>query len=92
MQSSDFEDLEETPLTTTDRLALGRTKLSNERTLLAFVRTFLAFIVAGVSLIQFFQVKLIIILGYALVVAGFIILIIGAIRFRKVRYQLNQLD
>lgn len=79
----------QTPLTVTDLLAIERNKLANERTLLAFIRTFLSFIVAGASLIQFFNVKAFIILGYILVPCGFIILIIGIVRFSKNKNELN---
>lgn len=77
-------------LTVTDRLALGRNKLANERTLLAYIRTFLSFIVAGVSLIQFFEVPSFIILGYFLIPASFVFLVIGVIRYRKVEKKLAE--
>lgn len=75
-------------LSVTDRLALGRNKLANERTLLAYIRTFLSFVVAGVSLIQFFHVVWFIVLGYCLIPAGFLILIMGAIRYYRVERRL----
>lgn len=77
------------PLSTTDILAIGRNKLANERTLLAYIRTFLSFVIAGVSLIQFFDVPSFIILGYCFIPAGFIILVIGIIRYRKMQKRLR---
>lgn len=92
MEDSQYSDISKRSLSATDLLAIGRNKLSNERTLLAYVRTFLSFLVAGVSMIQFFNVKSFIILGYALVPVGFIILIIGAIRFRSAQKELDSLN
>jgi putative membrane protein len=46
---------EDSPLIVRDYLALDRTRLANERTLLAYVRTALTFLVAGVTLIKFFD-------------------------------------
>lgn len=79
-------------LTVTDRLALGRNKLANERTLLAYIRTFLSFIVAGVSLIQFFEVPSFIILGYFLIPASLVFLVIGIFRYRKVEKKLAEIQ
>ena len=73
----------------TDQLAIGRNKLANERTLLAYIRTFLSFAVAGASLIQFFDVRFFIVLGYFFMPFGAIILIIGFMRYIKTRTQLN---
>ncbi|HFU75703.1 MAG TPA: DUF202 domain-containing protein [Arcobacter sp.] len=38
-----------------DSLAIGRSKLANERTLLAYIRTGLMFFVSGLSLIKLFS-------------------------------------
>jgi putative membrane protein len=89
MQNAEYTDIEKTSLTNTDMLAIGRNKLANERTFLAYIRTFLSFILAGVSLIQFFDVKLFIILGYGLVSSGVIILIVGLMRYYTVQKHLN---
>jgi putative membrane protein len=73
----------------TDRLALERNRLANERTLLAYIRTFLSFVVAGVSLIQFFEVRVFIVLGFILIPSGFLILLSGVYRYIRVRKRLN---
>lgn len=64
-----------------DFLATDRTILANERTFLAYVRTALSIIVAGASFIKFFDIKLINTLGYSFIPFGFIILIVGLIKF-----------
>ena len=91
MNDSPYKNIKENSLSTTDLLAIGRNKLANERTLLAYIRTFLSFIVAGVSLIQFFNVETFILLGYAFIPVGFLILIIGIIRFRMSSVKLDKL-
>ena len=91
MNDSPYKNLRNNTLSTTDLLAVGRNKLANERTLLAYIRTFLSFIVAGVSLIQFFNVETFILLGYAFIPVGFLILIIGIIRFRLASLKLDKL-
>lgn len=91
MNDSPYKNIKENGLSTTDLLAVGRNKLANERTLLAYIRTFLSFIVAGVSLIQFFNVETFILLGYAFIPVGFLILIVGIIRFRMSSVKLDKL-
>lgn len=68
-----------------DRLALDRTLLANERTLLAYVRTALALVGGGVGLLQFFDDPATRIGGWALIAAGVLALLVGAVRFRAVR-------
>lgn len=91
MNDSPYKNIKGNALSTTDLLAVGRNKLANERTLLAYIRTFLSFIVAGVSLIQFFNVATFILLGYAFIPVGFLILIVGIIRFRMASIKLDKL-
>lgn len=91
MSDSPYKAIEPEALSTADLLAIGRNKMANERTLLAYVRTFLSFIVAGVSLIQFFNVASFVLLGYLLIPVGVIIMVIGVFRFRKAKRELNDL-
>jgi putative membrane protein len=68
-----------------DSLAFIRTALANERTLLAYIRTSLTFFVAGVSLNQFFDSRLVRIAGLTfLPLAGFF-MVLGVIRFFSTR-------
>jgi len=78
----------EKSLSTTDLLAIERNVLANERTFLAYIRTFLSFAVAGVALVQFFENQSFIVFGLLLIPLGFVILIVGFLRFLKVRRQI----
>jgi putative membrane protein len=68
-----------------DELAMDRTMLANERTLLAYVRTGLTLFIAGVSLLHFFESRVLFAVAWALVPAGVVTLLIGFARFRKVQ-------
>ena len=74
-----------------DNLALERTRLANERTFLAYVRTGLSLLAGSVILLQFFtSLNAHIIIAGVLAGCGFIVLLIGIIRFNKVRIKLNK--
>lgn len=77
-------------LTLTEYLAVDRNSMANERTLLAYLRTALTFVVAGVSLIQFFQYRIIVMAGYLLIPAALCILIIGYVRFLMMRKSIRE--
>jgi len=69
-----------------DHLALGRTKLANQRTLLAFVRTSLYLVVSGIAVIKVDFLEKIRFLGFILVGISLIVLILGIwnyFHFRK---------
>ncbi|WP_207420845.1 DUF202 domain-containing protein [Desertivirga brevis] len=91
MSDSPYKAIVPETLSNADLLAIGRNKMANERTLLAYVRTFLSFIVAGVSLIQFFNVTSFVLLGYLLIPVAVIIMIIGIFRFIKAKRELDNL-
>lgn len=78
-------------LSLTDRLALMRTELANERTLLAYWRTALALAAAGVALVEVFAAPILVALGWSLMPAGVLVLLLGWIRFRGVRRRLADL-
>lgn len=68
-----------------DELALQRTQLANERTLLAFVRTAIALVAAGASSIHFLEGDALDALGWVFIAAGVATIVLGAVRFRRVR-------
>jgi putative membrane protein len=68
-----------------DELALQRTQLANERTFLAFVRTAIALVAAGASSIHFLEGDALDALGWALIAAGVATILVGMVRFRRVR-------
>lgn len=75
-------------LTLRDGLAIDRTVLANERTLLAYVRTALALIILGVTLIDFFDQTLYQVVGAISFVLGLGTLVLGGVRFLRVRRRL----
>jgi putative membrane protein len=73
-----------------DKLALERTRLANERTLLAYVRTALSLIAGGAVLLEFFASSpSYMAVGWVLAGIGGLVLLIGLLRFFKVRAHLN---
>ena len=75
-----------------DRLAISRTDLANERTLLAYVRTALAIAAGGIGLVQIFTSPTIVALGWALIPAGVLLLIVGVVRFQRARRALRDVE
>ena len=75
-----------------DRLAISRTDLANERTLLAYVRTALALAAGGVGLVQIFTTHAIMALGWALIPGGALVFVVGVVRFRRARRTLRDLE
>ena len=75
-------------LTLSDQLALQRTRLANERTLLTYVRTSLALVGFGLALLQFHPERGER-LGYSALVIAVVVLVVGVLRFRAHRRQLD---
>ncbi len=72
-------------LSLSDELALERTSLANERTFLAFLRTGLALIIAGASIMELSNVQWFLLVGMASIPIGGLVVILGFIRFFRVR-------
>ena len=70
-----------------DRLALQRTRLANERTLFTYVRTSLALVGFGLALLQLHPERGGR-LGYTALAVAAVVLVIGLLRFRTHRRQL----
>lgn len=66
-------------------LAIERTRLANETTLLAYIRTGLYFLVAGSTLGHFVDSEFWNIFGTPVIVIGLCIMIIGVIRYFRLR-------
>lgn len=75
-----------------DRLAISRTDLANERTLLAYVRTALALGAGGVGLVQIFTSPAVVALGWALIPAAALVLVVGVVRFQRARRALRDAE
>jgi len=75
-----------------NKLALERTRLANERTFLAYVRTGLSLLAGSAVLFQFFSsINAYKAVAWMLAGSGLVVLVIGLIRFNKVRNGLNEL-
>jgi putative membrane protein len=73
-----------------DNLAMERTHLANERTLLAYVRTALSMLGGGAVVLHFFPVDPVAIaIGWFLVGAGAVVLLLGVYRFFRVGKRLR---
>nr|WP_235996465.1 DUF202 domain-containing protein [Robertkochia sediminum] len=77
-------------LPATDILALDRTRLANERTFLAYFRTFIVLLSSGLAVIKLDVLSDIKWIGWALVVIGPAMLLIGIIRFFYVKRHLKK--
>jgi len=66
-------------------LAIERTKLANETTLLAYIRTGLYFLVAGSTIGHLVNTEFWKIVGTPLIVIGLIIMLLGVIRYFRLR-------
>jgi putative membrane protein len=71
-----------------DDLAVDRTALANERTLLAYLRTALQCVVAGVSLLKFFDDPVAAALGWTLLPFGVALTITGVVLYVRRRRRL----
>lgn len=74
-----------------DFLAADRTRLANERTLLAYMRTALTLFIAGVSFIQFFDSRILEVIGWLFVPLGVWVAWIGTVKFRQMKEPLDSL-
>jgi len=80
-----YESFEASQLILRDFLAVDRTILANERTLLAYVRTALGALLAGISLIKFFDSIALNVVGWSLILSSIGILGKGAARFVEMK-------
>ncbi|MBU0727758.1 DUF202 domain-containing protein [Patescibacteria group bacterium] len=76
-------------LTLRDYLAAHRTVLANDRTWLGNIRTSMTFFVAGVSFIQFFDLEIIRMIGWAFIPIGILNLILGLFRYIQRRKMIS---
>lgn len=80
---------EPTDISLSDRLAVERTAMANERTLLAYIRTSLALLAAGFTILKFFTSNGMHMLGYLLIPAGVVTLMVGLMNYSEVRARLS---
>jgi putative membrane protein len=84
-------DLKNIEISTSDHLALARTKLANERTFLAYFRTFAVLFSSGFALTKIEALHDLYELGYLFIVASISIIFIGITRFLFVRITIRKL-
>ncbi len=75
-------------LALSDRLAISRTALANERTLMAYVRTALALGAGGFALVEFVRSPGLDVLGYAMLPSAGFLLVVGLWRYWLARRSL----
>lgn len=74
----------------TDRLAIDRTSLANERTLLAYIRTAIMLAVSGITFIKFFpEIRVAHFLGWSLLPLSLVLAALGLSRFMHVARRLR---
>ncbi|MBN1232189.1 MAG: DUF202 domain-containing protein [Candidatus Coatesbacteria bacterium] len=75
-----------------DKLAHYRTRLASERNLLAYIRTALAFLVTALACLRLFNDVVLFVFGWNFVGISIIVLIIGFVRFHKVKAHLKTME
>jgi putative membrane protein len=74
-----------------DKMARIRTLLANERTLLVYARTAIMLAASGVTLIKLLYHETgFLYLGFALVLASVLVMVLGYIRFRRMYVHIRE--
>jgi putative membrane protein len=68
-----------------DKLAIDRTVLANERTLLSYFRSFVVMISSGAAILKVELLEELETLGFVLVIIAPLLLLIGIVRYFRVR-------
>ena len=84
-----YERFQDEELILRDELAIDRTLLANERTLLAYLRSGVALALAGVTFIYFSDQLWLRIVGFLCVPIGVVVLVIGLIRFNRMKAKIG---
>ena len=92
MEQEPYGRFKSEDLKCTDLLAADRTMLANERTLLSYVRTSIAFAGGGAALIQFFDTLFVQIIGWVSIPVAVVIMVVGVLRFLRMRRRLKVLS
>ena len=87
-----YEKFNKKDLILRDHLAIDRTVLANENTLLAYIRTSLAVLIAGLTLLKFFNTIFFNIIAWVLIIGGILIAIIGFYRFNRLSKDLKNIE
>lgn len=79
-------------LSLTDHLAAARSILAVERTFLAYQRTALTQLAVAATFLRFFDHPVLTVLGWLLVPASVITMILGLVRYRRMRKRIHLLE
>ncbi len=74
-----------------DHLAADRTTLANQSTFLAYIRTALTFFVAGVTFIKFFEISVVVVVGWLFIPVSILTFWLGLYRYNRLRLDLEKL-
>lgn len=83
--------MERPPLSTSEILAVERTKLANERTFLAIFRSFVVLFSSGMAIIKIESLYHIENLGYFFIASSFMLFGFGLFRYLRTRSRLRDL-
>lgn len=74
-----------------DYLALERTKLANLRTFMMFLKFSLYFVIAAITILKIDEFESLSLLGYIFLACGLFMLIIGLVRYNKLKKALDSI-
>src|SRR3989344_356608 len=80
-----LKDISTKKFTVRDILAINRTVLANERTFLAYLRTSATFLLAGISLLKFFDSLVTQIAGFMFLFGSLVIGVYGVVKYDTMR-------
>lgn len=86
-----YEEMNTENLILRDHLAIDRTEMSNENTLLAYIRTSLTILIAGASLLKFFDIFALTVIGWMFIGVGIGVMIFGIYRFKTTEDDMNKI-
>lgn len=91
MAKHPYEEMNTENLILRDHLAIDRTEMSNENTLLAYIRTSLTILIAGASLLKFFDIFALTVIGWMFIGVGIGVMIFGIYRFKTTEDDMNKI-
>ena len=75
-----------------DILAIDRTVMANTRTFLSYIRTSLTLFIAGVTFIQFFESRIIFLIGWLFVPLSGVVFLLGALYYTRMKRSMKHIQ
>ena len=75
-----------------DILAIDRTVMANTRTFLSYIRTSLTLFIAGVTFIQFFESRVIFLVGWIFVPLSGMVFLLGALSYIRMKRSMKHIQ